>query len=111
MKKISDSELLNHVIQWIGDKVIIQESFRMQHELDFEFVAMGHGWVEFDLNMWDGSTLRMAAWVDRDATELTITNRSPSCSFSGNHAQNPNFFGSTRIARSELTFLDVIQLT
>ena len=102
MKKISDSELLNHVIEWIGDKVIIQESFRMQHELDFEFIAMGHGWVEFDLNMWDGSTLRMAAWVDRDATELTITNRSPSCSFSGNHG-SPN--------ETELTFLDVIKLT
>jgi hypothetical protein len=93
MRKMKEVELLNHVIEWIGDKVVLYEVFRLQHDLDFTFIAMGHGWIEFDLHLWDGSTLYMEAWVDREETEITINNRNPITN------------------ETELTFLDKIQLS
>jgi hypothetical protein len=45
------------------------------------------------LHLWDGSYLYMEAWVDREESELTITNRNPITN------------------ETELTFLDVIQLS
>ena len=91
MRKMKEVELLNHVIEWIGDKVVLDEAFRLQHDLDFTFIAMGHGWVEFDLHLCDGSTVYMEAWVDREETELTFTNRG-------------------LFSEAELKFLDVITI-
>ena len=89
MRKMTEVNLINHVLSWLGDKVILDEAFRLQHDLA---VGMGHGWVHFDLHLWDGSYLYMEAWVDREETELTITNRNPVTD------------------ETELTFLDVVYL-
>ena len=93
MRKMTEVNLINHVLSWLGDKVILDEVFRLQHDLAVKFVGMGHGWVHFDLHLWDGSYLYMEAWVDREETELTITNRNPVTD------------------ETELTFLDVISLS
>jgi len=66
--------LINHVLSWLADQVEEGE-VRLQHDFACEFVAMGHGWCEFDLHLWDGSTLFIEAWVDREETEITFVNR------------------------------------
>ena len=95
MRKMTEVELINKVLSWVGDKVRFKQGFGLQHDAPdaVKFVAMGHGWLHFDLQMWDGSTLYMEAWVDREETELTITNRNPVTD------------------ETELTFLNVILLS
>ena len=90
MRKFSESEMINCVLTWLSNHTE-KETFRLQHNYSVEFVAMGHGWCEFDLHLWDGSTIYMEAWVDREETELTLTNRD----------------GTVKM----LTFLNVIPLT
>tara|TARA_Y100000385_G_C12815139_1_gene517860 strand:+ start:115 stop:390 length:276 start_codon:yes stop_codon:yes gene_type:complete len=91
MKNITEAETLNHVVEWLSDN-IERETFRLQHVYAIKFIAMGHGWIEFDLHLFDGSMLYMEAWVDRDQSAMTITNRNPVTN------------------ETELTFLNVIQL-
>ena len=68
--------MINHVLVWLGEQVE-KETFRLQHDFAVEFVAMGYGWIEFDLHLWDGSKLYLGMWVDREETELTVENRDP----------------------------------
>jgi len=75
MRKMTEAKLINHVLSWLGNQVE-KETFRLQHDFACEFVAMGHGWCEFDLHLWDGSTMHMEAWVDREETEITFAKRS-----------------------------------
>ncbi len=92
MRKFSESEMINCILTWLSNHME-KETFRLQHSYAIEFVAMGHGWVHFDLHLWNGSKLYMEAWVDREETELTFTNRNPVTN------------------ETELTFLDKIQLS
>ncbi len=89
---MTEAEMINHVLSWLSNH-IERETFRLQHAYAIKFVAMGHGWCEFDLHLWDGSHLYFEAWVDRQETELTFTNRNPVTN------------------ETELTFLDVVQLS
>ena len=91
MREMTEVAMINHVLSWLSNH-IERETFRLQHAYAVNFVGMGHGWVHFDLHLWDGSYLYMEAWVDREETELTITNRNPVTD------------------ETELTFLDKIQL-
>ena len=91
MRKMTESKMINHVLSWLSNH-IEKETFRLQHSYAIEFVAMGHGWCEFDLHLWDGSKLYMEAWVDREETEIILTNRNPITD------------------ETELTFLDGISL-
>ena len=91
MRKMTESKMINHVLSWLSNH-IEKETFRLQHSLAINFVAMGHGWCEFDLHLWDGSKLYMEAWVDREETEIILTNRNPITD------------------ETELTFLDGISL-
>ena len=93
MTKLQDSELINHVLNWLSKHVDDKETFRLQHSYSVEFIAMGHGWCEFDLHLWDGSTLYMECWIDRQDTELTFTSRNPVTN------------------ETELTFLDVVKFS
>jgi hypothetical protein len=92
MRKMTEVAMINHVLSWLSNH-IEKETFRLQHAYAVNFVAMGHGWCEFDLHLWDGSYQHMEAWVDREETELTITNRNPVTD------------------ETELTFLNVILLS
>ena len=96
MRKMTETDLINHVLRWVGEKVRVPSDtfFSLQHAGPdaVEFVGMGHGWVHFDLHLWNGSRLHMDAWTDREETELTITNRNPLTD------------------ETELTFLSVILL-
>ena len=74
MRKITEAQMINHVLSWLSES-FEKETFRLQHAHAIKFVAMGHGWCEFDLHLSDGSYLDMEAWVDREETEITITNR------------------------------------
>jgi len=91
MRKFSESEMINCVMSWLSNH-IEKETFRLQHAYAIEFVAMGHGWVHFDLYLWVGGKLCMEAWVDREETEVTFTNRNPVTN------------------ETELTFLNVMPL-
>tara|TARA_R110000824_G_scaffold386750_1_gene581768 strand:+ start:594 stop:875 length:282 start_codon:yes stop_codon:yes gene_type:complete len=93
MTKLEDSELINHVLKWLSHHVDDMETFRLQHSYAVEFLAMGHGWCEFDLDLWDGTTLGVECWIDRQDTELTFTNR------------------DENLSRPELTFLDVVKFS
>ena len=93
MTKLKDSELINHVLKWLSHHVDDMNTFLLQHSYAVEFVAMGHGWCEFDLDLWDGSTLYMECWIDRQDTGLTFTNR------------------IENLSRPELTFLDVVKFS
>ena len=68
MRKIDEADLMNHVFEWLAKQVDELETFRLQHAYAIKFVAMGHGWCEFDLHLWDGSTSCMEAYVERDET-------------------------------------------
>jgi hypothetical protein len=92
MRKMTEAKMINHVLSWLSNH-IEKETFRLQHDLAVKFVGVGHGWVHFDLHLWDGSYLYMEAWTDREETELTVNNRNPVTN------------------ETELTFLDVIQLS
>lgn len=92
MRKMSESDLVNCVLSWLANHTEM-ETFRLQHSYAVEFVTMGHGWVHFDMWLWDGSKLYMEAWVDREETEVTFTNRNPVTN------------------ETELTFLNVMPLT
>lgn len=70
MRKMTEADLLNRVTQWIRTS-----GLQLQYPLAINFVAMGHGWVEFDLHLWDGKTAYLEAWVDREETEITIQDR------------------------------------
>jgi hypothetical protein len=70
---MTEAKLINHVLSWLADQVE-KERFRLQHDFACEFVAMGHGWCDFDLHLWDGSTLFISAWVGREETEITFVN-------------------------------------
>ncbi len=71
MRKMTEADLLNRVMQWIRTS-----EFQLQYDLAINFVAMGHGWVEFDLQLWDGKTAYLETWVDRDGMAITIQDRS-----------------------------------
>lgn len=86
MRKITETQMINHVLSWLSEhfeKAILyakdgdpqHETFKLQHAHAIKFVAMGPGWCEFDLHLFDHSYLEMEAWVDREETEITITNR------------------------------------
>jgi hypothetical protein len=68
MRKIDEADLMNHVFEWLAKQVDELETFRLQHAYAIKFVAMGNGWCEFDLHLWDGSTSCMEAYVERDET-------------------------------------------
>jgi hypothetical protein len=68
MRKIDEADLMNHVFEWLAKQVGELETFRLQHAYAIKFVAMGNGWCEFDLHLWDGSTSCMEAYVERDET-------------------------------------------
>jgi hypothetical protein len=91
MREMTEVAMINQVLSWLSNH-IEKETFRLQHAYAVNFVAMGHGWCEFDLHLWDGSCQYMEAWVDREETEITITNRNPVTD------------------ETELTFLDKIYL-
>ena len=74
MRKFSEADMVNCVLSWLANHEE-KETFRLQHNYAVEFVAMGHGWCEFDLHLWNGSTIYAEAWVDREETEVTFTNR------------------------------------
>jgi len=93
MRKFSETDMVNCVLTWLSNHVE-KETFRLQHSYSIKFIAMGHGWCEFDLHRWDGSKLYMEAWVDREETELTFTNRNYDTA-----------------SPTELTFLNVMPLT
>ena len=75
MRKTSEADLMNYVFKWLAEQVDELETFRLQHAYAIKFVAMGHGWCEFYLHLWDGSTLFIEAWVDREETEITFVIR------------------------------------
>ncbi len=65
MRKIDEADLMNYIFKWLSNQEAHQ---RLQHAYAIKFVAMGHGWCEFDLHLWDGSTSCMEAYVERDET-------------------------------------------
>ena len=67
MRKIDEADLMNHVLSWLSEQMEM-ETFRLQHAYAVEFVAMGNGWCEFNLHLWDGSISYMEAYVERDQT-------------------------------------------
>tara|TARA_B100000497_G_C7687487_1_gene416993 strand:+ start:2475 stop:2774 length:300 start_codon:yes stop_codon:yes gene_type:complete len=81
MRKTTEAELLNIIMKWLSDEHerCILGMPRLQHDFAIHFVGMGHGWVEFNLEFWDGKTAFLEAWVDREETELTIGDRESLC--------------------------------
>ncbi len=70
MRKMTEADLLNRVMQWIRTSEL-----QLQYSLAINFVGVGHGWVEFDVQLWDGKTAYLEAWVDREGTAITIQDR------------------------------------
>lgn len=81
MRKITEAKILNFVMLWLSDEHerCILGMPKLQHDFAIHFVALGHGWVEFNLEFWDGRTAFLEVWVDREETELTIGDREGLC--------------------------------
>ena len=71
MRKTTEAEMLNFVMRWLADEGLSIIP-KLQYDFAIHFVGMGYGWVEFDLELWDGKTACLEAWIDREETELTI---------------------------------------
>ena len=74
MRKTTEAEMLNFVMRWLADEGLSIIP-KLQYDFAIHFVGMGYGWVEFELELWDGKTACLEAWIDREETELTIGDR------------------------------------
>jgi hypothetical protein len=78
MRKTTEAEMINFVMRWLADEGLSKIP-KLQYDFAIHFVGMGHGWVEFDLELWNGKTAFLEAWIDREETELTIGDRERLC--------------------------------